>query len=289
MAEEHGIGKTAIMGFLGVIVIIAVLAFIDLTRDGQIDTDDKTADAIFPFKWSYKMCDEVYIDSLGHRVKVVSQDYSTATCERRDDHHNCTAWIVQKYTNPTIAYMKGWKNADEQELNIQEYKYDSLGRPTRVVVHENARDTSFKFTRDRAIKYDGKGRVIEMLTNNYTEEELLGADNVRYTYYEDKVDSIVLRVSRNRKISEYRVSCKTNYEADPACYYGPNPTFDPHSIMELIYEHMATTDKDLYEKFEFVDSFTEGRLTTKLYCSEKDFSYAIKNALPRSNYPLKEK
>ena len=270
------------------LIVVALLASIDLSgvwKDYKEHERDFTAhDAIFPFKWNYKLCDEVHIDSLGHRVRVVSQDYSTASCERRDDHQNCTAWLVKTYTNPTIAYMKGWKNADEQELNLHEYTYDSLGRPTRVIVRENSRDTSFKFVRDRAVKYDGKGRVIEMLTNNYA-DELLGVDHFRYTYYEDKVDSIFMKINRKGKIDEWTVSCRANFQADPSCYYGPNPTFEPHSISELIYEHLATSDKDLYEKFETVESYPAGRLKTIKYCSDHDFSFEIREALPKSNYP----
>lgn len=269
------------------IIVVALLASIDLSgvwKSDKQERDFTAHDAIFPFKWNYKLCDEVHIDSLGHRVRVVSQEHSTASCERRDEHQNCTAWLVQNYTNPAIAYMKGWKDADKQELNLHEYTYDSLGRPTRVVVHENSRDTSFKFVRDRAIKYDGKGRVIEMLTNNYA-EELVGADHVRYTYYEDKVDSIITKINRKGKIDEWRVSCRSNFQANPSCYYGPNPTFEPHSISELIYEHLATSDRDLYEKFETVESYPAGRLKTVKYCSDHDFSFEIREALPKSNYP----
>lgn len=291
MIEEHRITRGLVLTVLIAILVVGGLAYLDITGQHNkiLAGNSKEADAIFPFKWSYKMCDEVYIDSLGHRVRVVSQSNSTYTCERRDEHRNCTAWTVKVYTNPTIAYMKGWKDADRQELNTHEYTYDSLGRPIRVIVRENMFDTNFKFVRDRAIKYDGKGRVIEMLTNNYTFDEALGSEQVRYTYYDNKVDSIIHKINRDGRISQHRVSCRANYQADPSCYYGPNPTFEPHSIVELIYEHLATTDRDLYEKFEFVDSFPEGRLRTLKYCHEEDYSWAIRNALPKSNYPLEEK
>lgn len=85
MAEEHGITKNVILAVICLLVAVGGLAYLDLSRE---KTEAAPED-------SYKMTSEVHIDSLG--VKVFSQDYSSATCERLDDKHNCTAWVIRNY------------------------------------------------------------------------------------------------------------------------------------------------------------------------------------------------
>lgn len=85
MAEEHGITKNVIWSVITLLIIVGGLAYLDLSREKTETAPEE----------SYKMTSEVRIDSLG--VKVFSQDYSSATCERMNDQRHCTAWVIRNY------------------------------------------------------------------------------------------------------------------------------------------------------------------------------------------------
>ena len=63
------------------------------------------------------------------------------------------------------------------------------------------------------------------------------------------------------------------------CYTGPNATFNPYSASEIIYESFR--DRKLFEKFDTTDS----TMRVIKYCQDEDFSFEIREALPKSNYP----
>lgn len=87
MAEEHGITKNVVLAVICLLIAVGGLAYLDLSREKTEEPEQKL---------TYELTSEVHIDSLG-QVKVFSQDYSSATCERMNDQHNCTAWVIKNY------------------------------------------------------------------------------------------------------------------------------------------------------------------------------------------------
>lgn len=86
MAEEHGITKNVIWSVITLLIAVGGLAYLDLSREKKESAPEVP----------YQLTSEVRIDSLG-QVRVFSQDYSSATCERMNDQHNCTAWVIKNY------------------------------------------------------------------------------------------------------------------------------------------------------------------------------------------------
>ena len=137
------------------IIVVALLASIDLSgvwKSEEPVRDFTAHDAIFPFKWDYKVCDEVWIDSNGTRVKVVNFDYDTWECTKLNEHHECEVWHRKHYTNPKLAFMKGWKNVEAESDIKMSYSYDTLGNMLRVIQEEDWHGRTLIY--DRAIKYD---------------------------------------------------------------------------------------------------------------------------------------
>ena len=274
------------------IIVVALLASIDLSGAWKGDKEpvrDYTAhDAIFPFKWYYKVCDEVWIDSNGTRVKVVNFDYDTWECTKLNEQHDCEVWHRKNYTHPKLAFMKGWKNVEEESDIKLSYNYDTTGNILRVIQEEEWHGRTLIY--DRAIKYDGH-KISAMLTQYFTVkdgkvEDTLSLRLDKYKYKNDKLDSVFVKmIDANREMAEVARSCENENPLE--CYTGPNAAFDPYSASELVYEHLRPGDEDhkLFEKFDTTDN---GMRVIK-YCHDEDFSFEIREALPKSNYPLEEK
>lgn len=269
------------------IIVVALLASIDLSGvwKSEEPVRDYTAhDAIFPFKWDYKVCDEVWIDSNGTRVKVVNFDYDTWECTKLDEHNNCEVWHRKNYTHPKLAYMKGWKNVEEESDIKLSYNYDTTGNILRVIEEENWNGRTLIY--DRAVKYDGH-KIAAMVTQYFTVkdgkvEDTLSLRIDKYKYKDDNVDSVFVKIiDPDKKISEVAQSCENENPLE--CYTGPNATFNPYSASELVYEHLRPADEDhkLFEKFDTTDS----TMRVIKYCHDEDFSFEIREALPKSNYP----
>ena len=266
------------------IIVVALLASIDLSGVWKSDKEpvrDYTAhDAIFPFKWDYKICDEVWIDSNGTRVKVVNFDYDTWECKKLNEQHDCEVWHRKHCTNPKLAYMKGWKNVEAESEIKMSYTYDTTGNVLRVIEEEewNGRNLIY----DRAIKYDGH-KIAAMVTQYFTVkdgkiEDTLSLRIDKYKYKDGKVDSVFVKIiDANKEMGEVARSCENENPIE--CYTGPNATFKPYSTSELIYEQFQ--DRKLFEKFDTTDS----TMRVIKYCHDEDFSFEIREALPESNYP----
>lgn len=291
MAETNKISKTIIFSVLTVIAILAGLAIFDLSHDWTDSDKEKhyAADAIYPFKWEYKVCDEIHLDSAGSRTLVMNFNYDTYKCEEMNEHHDCTLWSNKLYTHPKIAYMKGWKDVDRTNLIFMEYDYDSTGRVKRVIRREVLE--SAVYIERRTIRYDGD-RVYQHLTEAFsmTKEKGIEPYSVsthRFKYKGDKLDSIFIKYKRSSDVLDTAYSCAEDNPSE--CYTGPNSTMVPSSVVELIYEHLSDpgSDKSLYEKLEYyVGSGKEMEKVIK-YCRDEDFSFEIREALPESNYPEK--
>lgn len=289
MAETNKISKTIIFSILTVVVILAGLAIFDLSHDwsDKVKEDHYAADAIFPFKWEYKVCDEVWIDSNGTRVKVVNFEYDTWECTKLNEHHDCEVWHRKNCTNPKLAFMKGWKNVEEETDIKLSYTYDTSGNVLRVIEEEDWHGRTLIY--DRAIKYDGH-KISAMVTQYYTVkdgkvEDTLSLRFDKYKYREGKIDSVFVKIiDSNRKMSEVAKSC--DKENPLECYTGPNVTFNHYSATELLYEQLLSGDEDrkLLEKFDTTDS----TMRVIKYCYDEDFSFEIREALPKSNYPGKK-
>jgi hypothetical protein len=274
------------------IIVVALLASVDLSGVWKSDKEpvrDHTAhDAIFPFKWDYKVCDEVWIDSTGARVKVVNFDYDTWECTKQNEHHDCEVWHRKNYTHPKLAYMKGWKNVEEESDIKLSYSYDTTGNKLRVIQEEEWHGRTLIY--DRAIKYDGH-KIAAMLTQYFTVkdgkvEDTLSLRIDKYKYKDGKVDSVFVKmIDANREMAEGAGSCENENPLE--CYTGPNAAFNPYSASELVYEHLHKGEEEpnLFEKFDTTDS----TMRVLKYCHDEDFSFEIREALPKSNYPLEEK
>jgi hypothetical protein len=290
MTEEKTAKRYWIIGLV-ICAVIAILATIDLTGvwkktpEAKVGVYKETSDAIFNFDWYVKMCDEVHIDSLGARVKVMQHSYNTETCVLFNDHHDCTVWRDDHFTFPKLAMMKGWENATKVTYDTLKYTYDSLGNATRVI--KKSQEDGGYILRDRAVKYDSKGRVVQTTTTavgiikGKTIER--SARLVKYKYAGDSLDEAFTKVwlpngdtaSRVQKCSEKRmIECAIGTDLEAK--------FIPTSVNERIYEEARNdSDRELWEKFEEKN----GNTTVLKYCDEEDFSYEISKALPRSNYP----
>ena len=270
------------------IIVVALLASIDLSGVWKSDKEpvrDYTAhDAIFPFKWDYKICDEVWIDSNGTRVKVVNFSYDTWECTKQNEHHDCEVWHRKNYTHPKLAYMKGWKNVEEESDIKLSYNYDTTGNVLRVIEEEVWHGRTLIY--DRAIKYDGH-KIAAMVTQYFTVkdgkvEDTLSLRIDKYKYKDGKVDSVFVKIKdKDKKMVEVTHSCENENPLE--CYTGPNATFNPYSASELVYEHLRQGEEEpkLFEKFDTTDS----TMRVIKYCQDEDFSFEIREALPKSNYP----
>ena len=290
MSDEKTPKHFWIIGLV-ICALIAILATIDLSGiwkkvpDKKVGINKESKDAIFNFAWDVKMCDEVHIDSLGARVKVMQHSYNTETCERFNEHHDCEVWRDNHFTYPKLAMMKGWDNATKVTYDTVKYTYDSLGNATRVIKIQNDGDRDVRY--DRAVKYDGKNRVSEMTTRAYGKYQGKKIEEatrvVKYKYNGDSLESVFEKVwlpngdtaSRTQTCSEHKLlecAIGTTQEAK----------FVPTSVIERIYEESRNDgDKKLWEKFEEKN----GSMTILKYCNDEDFSYEISKAIPRSNYP----
>ena len=270
------------------IIVVALLASIDLSGVWKSDKEpvrDYTAhDAIFPFKWDYKICDEVWIDSNGTRVKVVNFSYDTWECTKQNEHHDCEVWHRKNYTHPKLAYMKGWKNVEEESDIKLAYNDDTTGNVLRVIEEEVWHGRTLIY--DRAIKYDGH-KIAAMVTQYFTVkdgkvEDTLSLRIDKYKYKDGKVDSVFVKIKdKDKKMVEVTHSCENENPLE--CYTGPNATFNPYSASELVYEHLRQGEEEpkLFEKFDTTDS----TMRVIKYCQDEDFSFEIREALPKSNYP----
>lgn len=290
MTEEKTPKRYWIIGLV-ICAVIATLATIDLSgvwkkaSEAKVGVNKETSDAIFNFAWYVKMCDEVHIDSLGARVKVMQHSYNTETCEHFNEHHDCTVWRDNHFTFPKLAMMKGWENATKITYDTLRYTYDSLGNATRVI--KKIQEDDGYILEDRAIKYDSKNRVVQMTT---TDVEIIKGKTidrssrlVKYKYSGDSLDEVFTKVwlqngdtaSRVQKCSEKRmIECVIGTDQEAK--------FVPTSVNERIYEESRRdVDRMLWEKF--VEK--SGSVTVLKYCNDEDYSYEISRAIPRSNYP----
>lgn len=269
------------------IIVVALLASIDLSGVWKSDKEpvrDYTAhDALFPFKWDYKVCDEVWIDINGARVKVVNFEYDTWECTKQNDYHDCEVWHRKDYTNPKLAFMKGWTNVEHESDIKMTYNYDTLGNVLRVIKEEEWPGRTLIY--DRAIKYDGH-KIAATVTQFFTVkddkvEDTLSLRINKYKYKDGKLDSVYVKLIEEKNLHEAAWSCETENPLE--CYTGPNATFNPYSASELVYEHLRPGDEGhkLFEKFDTVDS----TMRVIKYCHDNDFSFEIREALPKSNYP----
>ena len=113
-------------------------------------------------------------------------------------------------------------------------------------------------------------------------EDTLSLRIEKYKYKNDKVDSVFVKViDANREMAEVARSCENENPLE--CYTGPNATFNPYSASELVYEHLRPGEDahKLFEKFDTTDS----TMRVIKYCHDEDFSFEIREALPKSNYP----
>ena len=139
---------------------------------------------------------------------------------------------------------------------------------------------------DRAIKYDGH-RIAAMVTQYFTVkdgkvEDTLSLRIDKYKYKNGKVDSVFVKIKdKDKKMVEVTHSCDNENPLE--CYTGPNATFNPYSASELVYEHLRQGEEEpkLFEKFDTTDS----TMRVIKYCQDEDFSFEIREALPKSNYP----
>ena len=268
-------------------IVIALLASIDLSgvwNSNKESVKDYTAhDAIFPFTWDFKICDEVWIDSNGTRVKVVNFEYDTWECTNQNEHHDCEVWHRKNYTHPKLAYMKGWTDVEHESDIKMSYTYDTVGNVLRVIEEEEWQGRTL--IHDRALKYDGH-KIAAMITQFFTVkdgkvEDTLSLRHDRYTYKDGKLDSVYVKIiDAKKELLESARSCEVNNPLE--CYTGPNATFNPYAASELVYEHLrAGYDDKMFEKFNTTDS----TMRIIKYCHDADFSFEISEALPKSNYP----
>lgn len=290
MTEEKTPKRYWIIGLV-ICAVIATLATIDLSgvwkkaSEAKTGVNKETSDAIFDFAWYVKMCDEVHIDSLGARVKVMQHSYNTETCVHFNDHHDCTVWRDNHFTFPKLAMMKGWENATKITYDTLKYTYDSLGNATRVI-RKKEEDRGY-ILEDRAVKYDSKSRVVQTTTISVGVIDGKKIERsvrlVKYKYSGDSLDEVFAKIwlqngdtaSRVEKCSEKRML---------ECVIGTNQEakFVPTSVNERIYEEAGdVASRKLWEKFEEKN----GSVTVLKYCNDEDFSYEISRAIPRSNYP----
>ena len=290
MSEEKMPKHFWIIGIV-ICALIAILATIDLSGvwkrvpAAKVGILNETSDAIFNFAWDVKMCDEVHIDSLGARVKVMQHAYNTETCEHFNEHHDCTVWRDDHFTFPKVAMMKGWENATKITYDTLKYTYDSLGNATRVI--KKRQEDGGYIIYDRAVRYDSKSRVVQTTTTSVgmIDGKKIESSSrlVKYKYADDALDEVFTKVwlpngdtaSRVEKCSEKRMfecAIGTDLEAK----------FVPTSVNERIYEESRReADRMLWEKFEEKN----GSMTVLKYCNDEDYSYEIYKAIPRSNYP----
>ncbi len=291
MSEEKTPKHFWIIGII-ICALISILATIDLSGiwkeaplAGKVGIIKETSDAIYNFAWDVKMCDEVHIDSLGARVKVMQHSYNTETCEHFNEHHDCTVWRDNHFTFPKLAMMKGWENAEKVTYDTLKYTYDSIGNATRII-KKRPEDRGY-ILYDRAIKYDSKNRVVQMTT---TEVGIIDGKKIesvtrliKYKYTDDALDEVFTRVLLPKGDTASRIEkCSEKHMIE--CKIGTDQTakFAPTSVIERIYEESRDdSDKKLWEKFEEKN----GSMTVLKYCNDEDFSYEISKALPRSNYP----
>lgn len=290
MTEEKTPKRYWIIGFL-ICAILVILARIDLSGNWKkIPAENPginkaTKDAIFNFAWYVKMCDEVHIDSLGARVKVMQHSYNTETCEHFNEHHDCTVWRDDHFTFPKLAMMKGWENATKITHDTLKYTYDSTGKATRVI-RKRLEDRGY-ILEDRAIKYDSKNRVVQTTTTSVgmIDGKKIGshARLVKYKYAGSSLDEVFTKVWDSNGDTASRVE-KCSEKRMLECVIGTDQEakFVPTSVNERIYEEAGDADsRKLWEKFEEKN----GSMTVLKYCNDEDFSYEISRAIPRSNYP----
>lgn len=290
MSEEKTPKHFLIIG-IAICAMIAILATIDLsgvwknTPTGKVGILKETSDAIYNFAWDVKMCDEVHIDSLGARVKVMQHSYNTETCEHFNEHHDCTVWRDNHFTFPKLAMMKGWENATKITYDTLKYTYDSIGNATRVI-KKRPEDRGY-ILEDRAIKYDSKNRVIQTTTTSVGIIDGKKIESttrlIKYKYTDDALDEVFTRVLLPNGDTASRVEkCSEKHMIECTIGTDQEAKFVPTSVIERIYEESRDAkDKKLWEKFEEKN----GSMTVLKYCNDEDFSYEISKALPRSNYP----
>ena len=290
MSEEKTPKHFLIIGII-ICAMIAILATIDLsgvwknTPTGKVWILKETSDAIYNFAWDVKMCDEVHIDSLGARVKVMQHSYNTETCEHFNEHHDCTVWRDNHFTFPKLAMMKGWDNATKITYDTLKYTYDSIGNATRVI-KKRPEDRGY-ILEDRAIKYDSKNRVIQMTTTSVgiIDGKKIESSTrlIKYKYTDDALDEVFTRVLLPNGDTASRVEkCSEKHMIECTIGTDQEAKFVPTSVIERIYEESRDAkDKKLWEKFEEKN----GNMTILKYCNDEDFSFEISKALPRSNYP----
>lgn len=290
MTEEKTTKRYWIIGFL-ICAILVILARIDLSGNWKKipaenpGINNATKDAIFNFAWDVKMCDEVHIDSLGARVKVMQHAYNTETCELFNEHHDCTVWRDNHFTFPKVAMMKDWENATKITYDTLKYTYDSTGNATRVI-RKRQEDRGY-ILEDRAVKYGSKSRVVQTTTTSVgiLDGKKIESSSrlVKYKYAGDSLEEVFTKVwlpngdtaSRVEKCSENRmIECVIGTDLEAK--------FVPTSVNERIYEESRNeVDRELWEKFEEKN----GSRTVLKYCNDEDYSYEISKAIPRSNYP----
>lgn len=274
-----------ICALIAILITINLSGILKKTPDKNPGINKATTDAIFNFAWDVKMCDEVHIDSLGARVKVIQHTYNTETCEHFNEHHDCTVWRDNHFTFPKLAMMKGWENATKITYDTLKYTYDSIGNAIRVI--KKRQEDGGYILEDRAIKYDSKNRVVQTTTTEVGKidgKKIEGYTRlVKYKYTDDALDEVFTKVLLPNGDTASRVEkCSEKHMIE--CTIGPDQEakFVPTSVDERIYEESRdNSDRKLWEKFEEKN----GSMTVLKYCNDEDFSYEIAKALPRSNYP----